>query len=90
LHFNAQRTFVRLAEHYRGNDAVAISAIRNPWTPENPASPTGIALHTLAKGGKRHYTSVEELYAVQDQVLGNFLAHPSRLTEALQRALGIA
>lgn len=89
LHFNAQRTFVQLAERYSDTENVEIDALRNPWTPDNHEDPTGISVKTLAPGGKRHYTSVEELYAIQCQVVQATLLE-GKLPDHLRAALGLA
>lgn len=89
LHFNAQRTIVELDRIYADNDRVVVRAFRNPWTPERPLAATPISITTLAAGGKRHYTSIRELYEVQD-ALANIFRAQDRISTELARCLGIS
>ena len=89
LHYNAQRTFVELDRIYADSERVRTIALRNPWTPDNPLVPTTISVKTLAIGGKRYYSTVEELYVIQDEVVKPFLA-ANQFTPELRREIGIA
>ena len=89
LHYDAQKTFVELDRIYADSPLVRVVALRNPWTPDNPQAPTTISVKTLAIGGKRHYSAVEELYDIQDEVVKPFL-DSGQFSPELKREIGYA
>ena len=89
LHHNAQQTFVELDRIYADNKRVKLIALRNPWTPDSSTNPTTISVKTLAKGGKRHYSAIEELYVIQEEVVQRFL-DSSQISQELKREIGYA
>lgn len=88
LHFNAQRTFAQLAAEYADNEKVIRAAVRNPWEPGNPQPISEIGISTPAAGGKRHYTEIQELYAVQQEILHHALVQ-QEFPDGLVQALGV-
>ena len=71
LHVSAQRTIVRLRREF-SDDYVGIDAFENLWTPANPVDAAYISLSELDKNGQYHYKDVEELHAIEAEIIASF------------------
>ena len=85
LHWRVQRAFLQLAHRFRGNKSVGFVCMRNGWSPESREKPRMIAMSSLDEGGKRSYSSTEELYAIQEDVLSQLR---DSISTDVRRAIG--
>jgi hypothetical protein len=65
LHFNAQRTIVRLWEAFAGDRRIGIEAIANLWRPDAPVNAIPISISDLNVDPTLRYNGLDEIYEIE-------------------------